>query len=82
MEDNSGDETGDGCARLKRECAAMVEYLKELENKESELTIGNEILARECMCNGWTPGLQDPKPPVKKRRATSTKGKSTANKED
>lgn len=81
-EEDSSDPTQEDCQRLKRECVAMVEFLKELENEETELTIQNEILGRECISNGWPMHLQDPKPPGKRRRATSTKGKTAAQKEE
>jgi hypothetical protein len=70
------------CGRLKRECAAMVEYLKQLEREENDLMMQNEILARECLSNGWPTELQpgedkqttaNNKPgAAKKRRSTTT----------
>jgi hypothetical protein len=70
------------CGRLKRECAAMVEYLKQLEREENDLMMQNEILARECLSNGWPTELQPGedkqnttanKPgAAKKRRSTTT----------
>jgi hypothetical protein len=79
----------DDCERLKRECAAMVEFLRHLERQENDLLIQNEILARECLSNGWPTELQPEdstaRPAVKKRRTTTTttttsksKKKSTA----
>jgi hypothetical protein len=77
----------DVCERLKRECAAMVELLRHLDRQENDLLIQNEILARECLSNGWPTELQPEdttaRPTVKKRRTTTTttsksKKKSTA----
>jgi hypothetical protein len=80
-DDDDDDDDDKRCGRLKRECAAMVEYLKHLEREENDLLMQNEILARECLSNGWPTELQPGedkqttanKPgAAKKRRSTTT----------
>jgi hypothetical protein len=58
--------------RLKRESRAMVRLLKKLEAEEIELTLQNEILAREALLCGFDPGVLEP--PAPKRRGTMLGG--------
>ena len=57
--------------RLQKESVAMIRLLKALEKEENELKIQNEILARECLSNGYTPDVLEALP--QKKRKTSTK---------
>jgi hypothetical protein len=58
--------------RLKRESRAMVRLLKKLEAEEMELTMQNEILAREALLCGFDPGVLEP--PAPKRRGAMLGG--------
>jgi hypothetical protein len=57
--------------RLKRESAAMVRYLKSLEEKEVQLVAQNDILAREALICGFDPGILGP--PTPRRRQSKKK---------
>jgi hypothetical protein len=68
--DSNDDDKNDGeIDRLQKECHAMVQLLKRLERREHDLTIQNEILAREAlMCGMDTSRLEAPQP--KRRKST------------
>lgn len=70
---NPSDEEGNGkeIKRLKTECVAMVRLLSSLQKQEVELTVKNEILAREAVLCGFSSGCLEP--PAPKRRKTANK---------
>lgn len=67
--------------RYLRECAAMIRYIKKLENVELVLRVQNEILAREALLNGYRPDhLYDPTIKLPFVSTTSTKNTTLAKK--
>ena len=40
--------------QLKRECKAMIGFLKSLEKEEKEMCLQNQILVREALTNGYS----------------------------
>ena len=64
--------TEDEVHKLRSECSAMVKYLKHLEQKEAELMLQNEILARESVVNGFDIAALDPSA-LKKRKTAPKK---------
>lgn len=63
--------------RLKNESKEMIQQLKQLEQQEHELTVQNEILAREALLNGFDPKLLEPLAPKRrKQHAKKTESES------
>lgn len=57
--------------RLQSECSIMIQYLKQLEEKEAELYTQNEILVREALVNGFDISILEA--PIPKRRKSTQK---------
>lgn len=68
--------TEDEMHKLRNECSAMVKCLKHLEQKEAELVLQNEILARESVVNGFDISALDPS--ALKKRKTAPKKQENA----
>ena len=61
--------------QLQRESKAMIHLLKKLEKEEKELSLQNQILAREALTNGYTIESvlkSQPKQVLPKKRKSST----------
>ena len=64
--------------RLKKESKEMIQQLKQLEQQEHELTIQNEILARETLLNGFDPTLLEPLAPKRRKQHAKKNESETA----
>lgn len=57
----------DELERLKKECNAMVRYIKKLHREEKDLRQRNEMIAREALLCGFQPDALEPQPPKQRR---------------
>jgi phosphorylcholine metabolism protein LicD len=60
----------DELERLKKECNAMMRYIKKLHRQEKDLRQRNEMIAREALLCGFQPDALEPQPPKQRRKAS------------
>jgi predicted NAD-dependent protein-ADP-ribosyltransferase YbiA (DUF1768 family) len=66
----------DELERLKKECNAMMRYLKKLHREEKDLRQRNEMIAREALLCGFQPDALEPQPSKQRRKAQMSASKS------
>jgi hypothetical protein len=79
MENEHGNRSQTELERIKTECSAMVQLLKNLEDEEHNLDCQLKILAREALMCGFAPDVVEP--PQPKRRRTAWKAAVAKKKE-
>jgi hypothetical protein len=62
------DENNEELDRLKKECKAMMRYIKKLHRQEKDLRQRNEMIAREALLCGFQPDALEPQPPKQRRK--------------